>query len=74
MSLKLALFYSHLNIKFNNGKKGKQRISGLLVMGRYVDAADVANQLNDIDLVEKCYNQAQRNDPQAANQISARYS
>lgn len=43
-------------------------------MKRYVEAADVANQMNDIDLVEKCYNIAQRNDPQAANQISARFS
>ena len=32
---------------------GKNRVHGLLEMKRYIDAADVANSMGDIDLVEK---------------------
>jgi len=60
--------------KYLDRLQGKQRIAGLLQMGRYVDAAGVANQSGDIDLVEKCYNQAQRADPAAAAEIAQLYS
>ena len=32
---------------------GKNRVHGLLEMKRFIDAADVANSMGDIDLVEK---------------------
>jgi len=50
------------------------RVNALLNLRRFVDAAEVSDQINDVDLIGKCYRNAQQFDIAAANEISQRYA
>ena len=54
--------------------QGKVRINALLNLRRFVLAAEVADQINDVELIGKCYKTAQQFDMTAANEISQRYA
>lgn len=53
---------------------GKVKVSALLYLRQFLEGAEEANRMNDVDLIAKCYRIAQQFDPAVANQISEKFA